>query len=252
MNTHTNTNGGDCILYCPNCGTKVLDNNSNFCCHCGWKISSDSKWMELSDSIVNADTDKQYVKPIKVVEPVEPLIDNKNKAKSKKMSDTTLKFLIIFGALLFSLLFYAGFYLVLSKDTSEFSHIPKATGEPSTAATYTFNQIAVIVGETALNQFSEFDPSYSIDEQRQEIIITTNVAAKRSDFDAELYINLSNWDNTIETMLEYNKELIKLFSEYGYNDVSVVQDFGCYDDGSLIVVMNGSVIFDYAKYKGFK
>lgn len=222
-------------LFCPSCGTK-LDSNSNFCPKCGYKLNGKK---------VSA----KPAKPAEMYEDVAPF--DSGAVKKKKKSKIKVFFLIVAILCIISLVSSC-----LNKpNSSHVSSSPKATAKPSATTTISkssFKAVAKTVGESALKHFSEFDPSYSIDEQKQQLIITTNVDAKRSDFDVGLALDLDSWNNTIDSMLEYNKDLKKLFSQYGYDDATVLQDFGCYDDGSLIVIMDDSVVFDYAKYKGFK
>lgn len=98
-------------MYCPNCGTKISDNNSNFCTNCGYSIKS-------YNPDANTFQQTNEVKPVRLVE---PLNNNGGKAKAdvRVMSDATLKCLIVFGALFLSFLLYVLFNsFVLSKNTS--------------------------------------------------------------------------------------------------------------------------------------
>ncbi len=230
------------MAFCPNCGQKILDSNSNFCPNCGCYIK---------DYYPDANEYQPQTNEVKPVRLVEQAPFDSGTVNKKKKSKIKVFFLIVAILCIISLVSSC-----LNKpNSSHVSSSPKATAKPSATTTISkssFKAVAKTVGESALKHFSEFDPSYSIDEQKQQLIITTNVDAKRSDFDVGLALDLDSWNNTIDSMLEYNKDLKKLFSQYGYDDASVLQDFGCYDDGSLIVIMDDSVVFDYAKYKGFK
>lgn len=93
------------VAFCPNCGSKIIDSNSNFCPNCGCSIKA-----------YNSDAKTNKVTPVKLVEPIN---NCETATKTKAKSNASHKRIIIFGAILLSLLLYALFNsLVLKNDSN--------------------------------------------------------------------------------------------------------------------------------------